>query len=238
MASASDAPSLVLWDIDHTLIETRGLGGELYQRAFEKVTGRPMEQKADVTGQTEPAILAATLKLHGIDDDGPYQAAYAQALAEEYEKHADDLRQRGRALPGAAEALAALSERPGIVQAVLSGNLGPVSVIKLRVFGLDRYIDLDSGAYGDDDTHRPNLVGIAQRRASARSGLAFGPNNTVIVGDSTHDVKTALEGGAAVVAVCSGRDDEQALRTAGADQVLPDLTDTKRLLAALAFVIR
>ena len=33
------ASPLVLWDIDHTLIETRGVGGQVYAEAFAKVTG-------------------------------------------------------------------------------------------------------------------------------------------------------------------------------------------------------
>src|SRR5207248_4173095 len=147
---------LVLWDIDHTLIETRGLGREFYRRAFEAVTGRTMEREAEVTGRTEPAILAETLKLHGIEDDSPYQARYGAALAAEYEEHRKQLRERGRVLPGAREALAALSERSEVVQSVLSGNLKAVSRVKLAVFGLDRYLDFEAGAFGDDDTHRPN----------------------------------------------------------------------------------
>jgi phosphoglycolate phosphatase-like HAD superfamily hydrolase len=230
----TDHPSrLVLWDIDHTLIETRGLGRQLYRRAFETVTGRKIEREADVTGQTEPAILAATLKLHGIEDDEPFQVRYAEALAAEYEKHRDELRQRGRALPGAREALVALAGRSNVVQTVLSGNLRTVSMIKLRVFELDRYIDFEAGAYGDDDTHRPKLVAIAQERAGRRNGVKFTRSNTVIVGDSVQDVETGREGGAAVMAVASGRDDATTLRTAGAKVVWPDLTDIDRVVQAL-----
>ena len=225
---------LILWDIDHTLIETRGLGRELYHRAFETATGRTMERQADVTGQTEPAILSATLKLHGIEDDELYQERYAEALISEYEKHQDDLRQRGQVLPGAREALAALAERPTVVQGVLSGNLSAVSMIKLRVFGLDRYVDFEAGAYGDDDTHRPSLVAVAQKRARAKYGIPFTRTNTVVVGDSTHDVRTGHDGGAAVIAVASGRDDVEALRNAGADVVWPDLTRTDHVVKILA----
>jgi phosphoglycolate phosphatase len=225
---------LVLWDIDHTLIETRGLGRELYRRAFEAVTGRTMERPAEVTGRTEPAILAETLKLHGIQDDRAYQARYAEALTAEYQKHREQLRERGRVLPGAREALAALAERPDVVQSVLSGNLKAVSRIKLAVFGLDRYVDFEVGAFGDDDTHRPNLVAIAQHRAGDRIRTRFTHSNTVIVGDSIQDVTTGVEGGASVVAVASGTTDADALRAAGAKVVWLDLTDTDRVVRTLA----
>ena len=214
-------------------METGGLGSELYRRAFEAVTGRRMERQADVTGQTEPAILTATLKLHGIEDDGTYQARYSELLTEEYEEHREELRQRGRMLPGAREALAALAGRADVVQSVLSGNLKAVSMIKLEVFGLDRYVDFGAGAYGDDDTHRPSLVAVAQRRAGDRTGTRFSRSNTVIVGDSVQDVETGLEGGAAVVAVASGSADAATLRTAGAVTVWSDLVDTARVVEVL-----
>ena len=31
---------LILWDIDHTLIETGGVGSEVFRDAFEQVSGR------------------------------------------------------------------------------------------------------------------------------------------------------------------------------------------------------
>ncbi|GAA3031947.1 hypothetical protein GCM10020000_06120 [Streptomyces olivoverticillatus] len=48
---------IVLWDIDHTLIDTRGVGRELSGIAFERVTGRRMERQARIDGLTEPVIF-------------------------------------------------------------------------------------------------------------------------------------------------------------------------------------
>jgi hypothetical protein len=63
---------------------------------------------ADATGKTERVILAETLRAHGIEPTEEYQQKYAQALPAQYQQHADQLRERGHALPGAAEAIAAL----------------------------------------------------------------------------------------------------------------------------------
>jgi phosphoglycolate phosphatase len=126
--SATDPSRLVLWDIDHTLIETGGVGRELYRRAFETTTGRPIEQEAEVTGRTEAAILAETLRLHGLEPSAEYEKKYATALAQEYEDHIDQMRERGRALPGAREALDQLAREPGVVQSVLSGNFKAVAM--------------------------------------------------------------------------------------------------------------
>lgn len=109
---------LVLWDVDHTLIETGGIGRMVFAAAFEQATGHPMQRMADVTGRTEPDIFRETLALHGIEDRGDYFDTFAAAQAEGYEKRADAMRKRGRALDGAAAALAALAETPA-VQSVL-----------------------------------------------------------------------------------------------------------------------
>ncbi|MBX6721794.1 MAG: haloacid dehalogenase-like hydrolase [Dactylosporangium sp.] len=229
---------LVLWDIDHTLIETRGVGSQFYQAAFEEVTGRTLEHKADVTGKTEQVILAETLRLHGIDQSAAYQEGYARALAEQYRRNADLLRERGRALPGAAEAVASLAQHPGVVQTVLTGNYRAVAAIKLEIFDLDKHIDLDVGAYGEDSTDRPPLVAIAQQRASTKYRHEFTQTNTVIIGDNSHDITAGHLGGAAVIAVASGRDSAEQLRNAGARVVLPDLTGTTNVVAAVLGVTR
>jgi phosphoglycolate phosphatase len=224
---------LILWDIDHTLIETRGLGGELYANAFRIATGTPIVHKADVTGQTEPSILTATLRLHGFAEDEPHLSRYQAALPAEYDRHRAELVRRGRVLPGAQQTLAALAERPELVQSVLTGNLREVARIKLEMFDLDRYVELDVGAYGDDDTDRPKLVAVAQRRAAAKHGTVFDRNNTVVIGDSSHDINTGLQGGALAAGVASGSESVEQLRDAGAVVAWPDLTDTGAIEAFL-----
>jgi phosphoglycolate phosphatase len=233
MASEAYAPRLILWDIDHTLVETRGAGSEFARAAFAEITGIRPERMATATGKTEPVILAETLRAHGIEPDETYQRRYAEALPAQYRRHADQLRQQGRALPGAAEAIAALGQQPGIVQTVLTGNYKAVAAVKLSVFGLDRHLDLDAGAYADDAPDRAALVPIAQKRATARYGTAFTNTNTVIIGDTTHDVAAAHNGGAAIVVVATGSDSADQLREAGAEYVIPDLTNLDALRRAL-----
>ncbi|MEV6976929.1 HAD hydrolase-like protein [Kitasatospora sp. NPDC093806] len=106
--------------------------------------------------------------------------------------------------------------------------------IKLHAFGLDQYVDLAVGGYASDDSHRPNLVGIARHRAAARYGKVFDRSNTVIIGDSLEDVRTGSEGGATVIAVASGTTMADELAEAGADRVLDSLGDPAAVLHAIA----
>src|SRR5690606_31617771 len=75
---------LILWDIDHTLIETGGVGSEVFKDAFEQVTGQKINQMADVTGRTEQVIFAETLHMYGIEDPGDYFPKFVEAQAAGY----------------------------------------------------------------------------------------------------------------------------------------------------------
>lgn len=80
----------------------------------------------------------------------------------------------------------------------MTGNLQSSAEVKLRCLGLD------IGGYASDDAHRPALVGVAQKRPQAAYGHSFTKANTVIIGDSTEDVRTGPEGGAQVIDAASG----------------------------------
>ncbi|URM95294.1 haloacid dehalogenase-like hydrolase [Actinomadura madurae] len=223
---------LILWDIDHTLIETGGVGGEVFKDAFEQVTGHHIDRLADVTGRTEQVIFRETLDLYDIQDPGDYFPKFVEAQAAGYRARANEMRQRGRALPGAREALQAFAELPTITQTVLTGNPKPSAIAKLETFDLARHLDLEIGAYGTDDPVRTNLIPIAQQRATRRTGKTYSRETTYIVGDTVSDVEAAREGGALVIAVATGKTAAWALREAGAADVIASLEEfpTERIL--------
>ncbi|MGH3925866.1 MAG: haloacid dehalogenase, partial [Pseudonocardiaceae bacterium] len=72
--------TLVLWDIDHTLIETRGVGRAIYERAFLAATGRPLTNLATIAGRTELDIMRETLRLNGIEPTDVAVRALVDAL--------------------------------------------------------------------------------------------------------------------------------------------------------------
>ncbi|MFJ2240982.1 HAD family hydrolase [Streptomyces sp. NPDC087859] len=216
-------PRLILWDIDHTLIDTRGVGRELSAAAFLQTTGQVMREQAKIDGITEPVIFRETAKLHGLTTDRTDFERFARALTEEHLKRTAHLRERGHALPGAAAALDAL-DAVEIRQTVVSGNIRPVSEIKLQVFGLDRHIRWELGAYGEDNDSRAELVKLALRRANTTA------KDAVLIGDTPADVEGAHANGVRVIAVATGRSDEAVLRNAGAEVVLSDLRDAELLV--------
>ncbi|GAA2666653.1 haloacid dehalogenase-like hydrolase [Streptomyces aculeolatus] len=215
---------LVLWDIDHTLIDTGGVGHELSGEAFREVTGQTMERQAKVDGITESVIFRETARLHGLTTDRSTFERFARALTEQHLKRAGDLRERGHALAGAATALDALAADTALTQSVVTGNVRAVAEIKLQVFGLDRHIRWDVGAYGEEHDERARLVALALERAGVPA------TDAVLIGDTPADVAAGNERGVRVLAVASGSSDEAQLRQAGADIVLPSLEDSHLLV--------
>jgi phosphoglycolate phosphatase-like HAD superfamily hydrolase len=230
-------PILVLWDIDQTLITADGVGAQLYRRALQDMYGLELPRvTSSFAGRTDSAIALEVLALAGVPDPvgqvRPFQAfiaAGAPALA-------DDLRERGRALPGAAEVLAALAvaQRDGhVVQSLLTGNLAELAAVKLATLGLDMHLDLTIGAYGDVSAVRADLVAVARANASAVHHRDFGGRLTVLVGDTPSDVEAALLTGASAIAVATGSFTAAELAAAGAHAVLPDLSDTGRVVETI-----
>ena len=232
-AGRMGARTLVLWDVDHTLMETGGVGFELFRAAFEQASGQQLRQAADVTGRTEPAIFRETVELQGIPYSPVLFDRYAALLAAGYVAGASEMAQRGRALPGAPETIAALARTGKVIQSVLTGNLRSVAETKLRTFGLDDELDLDVGAYGTDDDVRANLVPVARRRAAEKYQTDFPARATVLIGDTPSDVQAALDSGARIIAVASGKSTPDDLRRAGAAVVLPSLHDAHAVVRAV-----
>jgi phosphoglycolate phosphatase len=224
---------LVLWDIDGTLVDSVRLGRASFIEAFEVVTGRPPPKQVALAGRTDLEIAREMLDAAGIAVDDALLESFGEALRVAFAARADLLRERGRAYPGAGEAIARLEREPGVLQSLLTGNIEPNAEVKLGTFGLDRHLDFEVGAYGSDHHMRGELVAIARRKAEGKFGLKIDAGQVVLVGDTPLDIAAAREGGARAVGVATGPYDDKALREAGADAVLSDLTDPDAVAAAI-----
>ena len=233
---------LVLWDIDYTLVNARGVGSELYTKVFTGLYGRPLPQPGSMAGRTDRAIAREVLALAGLDGhdgtDGLDQQllVFQAALNDTAPAFAARARQVVTALPGASAALAglaALAPGQGPVQSLLTGNIRPMAEIKLAAAGLTRHLDLEVGSYGDLHEIRAELVAPARAAAAAAYGQDFGGTATVLIGDTPLDVAAALATGARAVGVATGHFSTADLAAAGAHAVLPDLTGTAAVVSAI-----
>ncbi|WP_331746606.1 haloacid dehalogenase-like hydrolase (plasmid) [Streptomyces halstedii] len=224
---------LVLWDIDRTLLYVGDTDRAVYREVFREVVGRDAERLPERgTGVTMPLAVRELLSANSVPDADADELAQriVDRLPEQLKRHSERMRRNGRLMPGAAAALSAVRQTEGLVPTVLTGNLRESAQIKLATFSLLGHVDISVGGFASDNSHRPALVDIAQRRSTSRYGYDFSRKNTVIIGDSLQDVRTGREGGAKVVGVASGTTSADQLSKAGADRVLPDLTNVERLL--------
>ena len=227
-----------MWNIDLTLVDVVRVTRAAYAEAFPVVAGRPLIRLPQVAGRSESEIFFDALALNGADVSAEGKAErllepFSAELAAALQARRDDLVREGQLLPGAAEALAAVAKLDGVVQTVLTGSSKPSAMLKLRAFGLDGFVDFDIGGYGSEAYPKGTLLRVARQRAAEKHGVAFGEDVTVYVADSPRDVDAARIGGAKSLAVASGRASAAELRDAGADAVLPDLTDTAGLIAVI-----
>jgi len=246
---------LILWDVDHTLVDSDGVGRELYQATFGEMFGGQMPQPGSMAGRTDRAIALEVLTLAGVHEPRQRVDAFHRAMAARAPGLAGLVAERARVLPGAAQAMAALAElgRPGgldglsglgglgdgqaarmaVVQSLLTGNIRPLAEVKLRPLGLTEHLDLDTGAYGDAHEVRAELVPLARSNAARQYGGDFGGQATVMIGDTPLDVAAALATGARAVGVATGGFSGPELAASGAHAVLPDLSATDQVLAAI-----
>ena len=228
-----DARTLILFDIDGTLVLTGGAGGRAMSLAFEEIFAvRDAFKGMPMAGRTDPWILADSASAHGIPHDSPelsrFHDAYIRHLVVELEKPGA----RKGVMPGVRELLDALSERSDAYVALLTGNYEAGARIKLEYFDLWRYFPC--GAFGDEAPDRNGLVPKAIARVAACGGPSFSGADAVVIGDTPLDVACAAVAGARSIAVATGSHTVEDLRAAGADVVMHDLSDTGEVLRVIA----
>ena len=242
------AHRLILWDVDRTLLVGGGVGVEAYAAAFTAVTGHPWRAQLVAAGRTDRTLTPELFAAHGLAlaPAGAAPVPGAVAIEDFFDRYAAEFTARahrmpevGTLLPGVTEVLSALAARDDVVQTLVTGNIRAIGVGKVTAFGVDRFLDLTGGGWGDDPhTVRADLVRLARQRAEEdRAAAGHGPfadADVLVVGDTVHDVTAAREAGVVAVAVATGPATEAELAGAGADHVLADLSDTAAVVRLLA----
>ncbi len=223
---------LVLWDIDGTLLRGGVVGAEVFDRALLRVFGRLPQGRVAMSGKTDPQIVREYMHLLEDDDPGSLPEVLRH-LELELAAAADRLATEGRVCPGVPAVLERLADG-GFVQSVLTGNIAPNAVVKLAAFGLEKWIDLETGAFGSDHEDRRELVQVALRRQRELRGRSFRADETCVIGDTPNDLEAARAGGARCILVATGRYGLDELEPLGADAVLPDLADTESVVELLS----
>jgi phosphoglycolate phosphatase len=221
-------PTLLLFDVDGTLVRRSGAARLAFARALQDGFGVTPDLRAlDTAGRTDAVIMRDVLRSHGLPDaDGALAT-----LREGFLRHlARTVREQpGEVCPGVRPLLDTLAARADMCLALGTGNLERGARLKLAVHDLDRYFP--TGGFGDDAPERAAIVAAGIARARAHYRVSF--DRIVVVGDTPHDIAAARANAAACLCVATGVYGPEALRAAGAELLFPDLTDLDAVVAAL-----
>lgn len=222
--------TLLLWDIDGTLIDSGGAGERGLQLALKREFAiEDTLSWLEYFGRTDIWIARAILKHHlgaaSPEDIQRFLDAYLQALAEEMHNPL------ARLLPGVVKIVAQIGQHSDIAQGLLTGNLQRGAEIKLGHLGL--WAPFPFGAFANDAEHRDELGPHALRRANAHHSVAFVPERVFVIGDTPHDIACGKAIGACTFAVATGRYSSERLRAHTPTAVFEDFANTGAFFAAL-----
>lgn len=193
---------LCLFDIDGTLVDTRGAGMASLVAACREVFGGD-GPALDLAGATDLGLWKNLCDHHGSD---PGDTALAARFFDSYHGHLErnlhDPEYPGQVIAGAVVLVEALAGHGGIAMGLLTGNTARGAAIKVRRHALDPYFPF--GAYGCDHADRNFLGPVALERATRHHGRAFDVAATWVIGDTPRDIACARAMGARVIAVATG----------------------------------
>lgn len=224
---------LILFDIDGTLLTTRGAAARAFRDALQHVFGTSgPAQGYSFAGKTDPQIARDLLLAGGVQE-----ALIDARLASVWERYTPALEREIDArsthvYPGVTELVDRLAAEPDALLGLLTGNLREGARIKLTAGGLD-FDRFQVGAFGSDHAARRELPAIAIERAEERFGRRFEGKDVVIIGDTPLDVACGEHLGVRTIAVATGSYSEEELRECGPDYLFRTLEDTDAVVRAI-----
>jgi phosphoglycolate phosphatase-like HAD superfamily hydrolase len=229
--SRSSRPTVLLFDIDGTLITSGGAGRRAMERAFERLYGSRGACGFRFDGMTDLQIARQTLTALGIE---PTRAAmdasitiYLELLVEEIAR-SDDTAYRLH--DGIVHAIAAAEER-GYGIGLGTGNVHQGARIKLERVGV--FEKFAFGGFGSDAEDRTELLRHGAERGAAHLGVPLGDCRLVVIGDTPKDVAAAQGIGAECIGVGTGSFDAAELKASGATHAFRSLSAPGALAALL-----
>lgn len=205
-------PTVVLWDLDGTLLTTARAGIKALEDAVWEVLAIDVDlADLQTAGMTDRAIATAILALVGREADEATAARLLQVYTSRLPHRL--LERRGHVMPGVVEVLDALTARPDVVLSLLTGNMSQGAAAKLASYGLDGYFT--DGGFADDGYDRTRIGRALLERLDERHGV-LDRDRVFLVGDTPSDVATADDLGVRAIAVATGTHRRQELEELGA----------------------
>jgi phosphoglycolate phosphatase len=216
---------LVVWDVDGTLVDSRQTILESMQSAFAAADLPPLTYEAVRQVVGLGLVEGIAVLLPGAEGEVVERVAdhYRQAFGAK-------VRQPGYVEPlydGAAETLDRLrSDGWKIAMATGKSRRGVETIIRMH-----GWADLfDSTHCADDGPGKPHPAMVLE----AMKALRAGPEHTIVVGDTAHDMRMAKAAGAYAQGVSWGFHTASEVAEGGADHIAHAFSELNRQLDAFA----
>jgi phosphoglycolate phosphatase-like HAD superfamily hydrolase len=225
-------PTVLLFDIDGTLITTGGVGRRAIERAFDERYGRSDACTSfRFDGMTDRLIARQALTILGVEptdaaiDD--ILAVYVRLLEVEVAR-ADIAKYRVHA---GIDAALRLAREHGMGIGLGTGNVREGARIKLSRVGIfERFA---FGGFGSDAEDRAALIRHGAERGAKHLRTPLAECRVVVIGDTPKDVDAAKSIGAESVGVGTGGFTAEELSEHGATHAFPSLASPGALEAML-----
>lgn len=238
MSASSENLRILLFDVDGTLLTTidRSAYREQIAQALINIfgtTGKLLE--ISFSGKTDLHIVSEALEDEGITLEQVWEEF--PKIESEFMAVIENLSKSGpifRRCPAVEDLLVKLQSDSRYIISLLTGNIEKLAWKKLSHVGLHNYFQ-HPGAFGSDSADRLLLPAIASDRISKLLGVEnILPEQFIIIGDTPRDIACARHFGAKVLAVATGNTKLEDLANAQPDLLFQTLSDTDKVLLALA----
>lgn len=220
---------LLIWDVDGTLMDCRGVGRLALNLAFESLYGiKDGFAHINFSGTIDRQILDAAKEMHNLDffEESSFLKHYSLYLRDEIKKNSAI-----KMLPGIQKLLEDLRQETGLYHMIATGNAEVGAQVKLEETGLAAFFK--QGVYGEQAEDRTALVALAIEKAYRVFGVSFERDNIFVIGDTPLDVKAAHHNKVKAIAVATGRYSVAQLSEYKPDFLFDGLTDGAAFLSSL-----
>jgi len=222
--------TVILFDIDGTLLNTRGAGANALRHAFAETWGIPVDQvpQLKLAGATDAGLWQLLVSVvPGAEADPVRESLFHEHYLRRLDENFRGDHFLPRLCPGAAELVRCFHESDRFVLGLLTGNLKAGADLKVDHFDLGCCFEF--GAFGDEDADRDVLARIAVERA--RNLPEVSADSPIwVFGDTPKDIACARAAGVSVLAVATGSCSLEELASHEPDALLSDFADLEVVL--------
>jgi len=225
---------ILLFDIDGTILDTGGAGGQSITEAIAQYAEVSIEgvPPLDLAGTTDTLVWKDLLGHFNLEHTSEAVAELSKSYLSLLEANLALSKFQPKLCPGVRELIKDLSKRDDCLLGLLTGNMREGAYLKLAPFDLGKYFGF--GAFGDEHELRAELAKMAAKRGLDIAGLSGSEAADIwVIGDTPRDIACARAAELKVLAVATGSFSEAQLAEHQPDLLFAGLSDATAVCEAL-----